>query len=112
MVRIELALTEGQVRAALHAEHESVRNLLHHQIHQLRHALESHGLGVERLTVQTTQGGNTSSTTQQQQQGGSDEGRSRGAFDQSTPGGQQPADDGEPGPDNRLGFQENFEEVA
>jgi len=106
VVRIELAMTDGQVRAAFHVEHESVRTLLNHQIHQLRHALESQGLVVERLIVHTTPWNNTST---QEEQGGANDGRSRGGFAQSSRE-QQGKGEGEMG--TQDDFQQAFEEVT
>ena len=106
VVRIELAMTDGQVRAAFHAEHESVRTLLNHQIHQLRHALESQGLVVERLTVHAAPWNNTSA---QEEQGEANDGRSRGGFGQSSRE-QQGKGKGEMG--TQDDFQQAFEEVT
>src|SRR5690606_3609689 len=50
-VRIQMEVVRGVVTAQLTAEHDSVRTLLTHQISQLRHALESQGLVVDRLDV-------------------------------------------------------------
>ena len=53
VVRIEVQIDAGVVRVRFHAEHESIRTLLTHQLQHLRQTLEGHGLVVERLDVQT-----------------------------------------------------------
>jgi len=77
-VRIQLEINNGVVRAEFSAEQSSVRNLLTQQMGQLRAALESHGLSVERLVAQTLNNHPSSGSAP----GGSDEapneGRSRG----------------------------------
>lgn len=77
-VRIQLEINNGVVRAEFSAEQSSVRNLLTQQMGQLRAALESHGLSVERLVAQTLNNHPSSGAAP----GGSDEapneGRSRG----------------------------------
>ncbi len=78
VVRVQMRIDQGTVVAQLQAEHESVRTLLNHQLGQLRSALESHGLTVDKLDVQTLP---TPSSENGTDQSGPD-GRSRGRFDQ------------------------------
>lgn len=86
MVRIDLEIRDGAVNAQLHAEHESVRHLLAHQLRHLRQALERQGLVVERLTVQTEQvPAQTESSEQQPWREDSADGRSRGRFAEQPP---------------------------
>lgn len=76
VVRVEVEIDAGAVRARFIAEHESVRTLLTHQLQHLRQALQSQGLAVERLEVQTQ----TQHADAEAQARGDDtaEGRSRG----------------------------------
>jgi len=71
------------VSARFTTEHESVRSLLGHEMNQLRGALESRGLVVDRLEVQVQQSGPAAyaGTSQQQADSGAGgDGRSRGQF--------------------------------
>ena len=52
-VRIELQMRGGSLAASFHAESEPARAMLLQQMSHLRRALESQGLSVERLSVQT-----------------------------------------------------------
>jgi|GEM_PF-2209725 len=91
-VRIQMQITGTNVSAAFHAESTSAQSLLTTQLAQLRSALESKGMTVERLSVQplaaTTSSNNTNqsqnqSDTQQQnqaQQQSAGDGRSRGQY--------------------------------
>ena len=88
-VRIQLQLSSGSVSASFHAEGASARSMLTQQLSQLRTALESQGLNVERLNVQPMQQTSQSSLQQQNQQSTAD-GRSRGQY---TGQQQQPNDD-------------------
>ncbi|MBI1336388.1 MAG: hypothetical protein GC164_05440 [Phycisphaera sp.] len=89
VVRIQMQVADGVVRAQLTTEQDSVRDLLTHRIGQLRHVLESKGLSVERLDVQTATPATAS--PQHAQSGHMDhqgepqnpnDGRSRGQFGQ------------------------------
>ncbi len=82
-VRIDLSVQNGVVSASLTAEHEAVRNLLGQDLGQLKSALESRGLTVGRLEVQTQAppAQAPSGPTPQQNYAGGD-GRSRGQFTQ------------------------------
>ena len=92
-VRIELELHGARVNAQFHAQTDSARQMLTQQLSQLRQALESQGLTVERLGAQTmlssTSQANSQQTQQQGQQGSAsyseaeaspNEGRSRGEY--------------------------------
>ncbi|MEM9347910.1 MAG: flagellar hook-length control protein FliK [Planctomycetota bacterium] len=91
-VRIQMQITGTNVSASFHAESTSAQTLLTTQLAQLRSALESKGMSVDRLSVQpmaaTTAGQNTNqsqnqSDTQQQgqsQQQSANDGRSRGQY--------------------------------
>ena len=84
IVRIEMQINGGAVSAQLHTELAEARTLLDQQLGQLRHALETHGLTVEKLAVQTmTQEGSAFTTQRDAEQ--SPDGRSRG---HNTAGGQ------------------------
>jgi flagellar hook-length control protein FliK len=52
-VRIQMQVHQSHVTASLQVEQDSVNALLSHRLGQLRHALESQGLVVDRLEVQT-----------------------------------------------------------
>lgn len=82
-VRVQLELADGVVRADLTAEREGVRQLLTHQLHHLRQSLESHGLVVDRLQVQSP--GAASEHPSARPDGGTEDGRSRGQFAQQQP---------------------------
>lgn len=81
LVRIELAVANGAASVRFQADDESVRSLLSHQMSSLRHALERHGLSVERMDVQQAP---ASASPDRQGDGspwnGQDNGRSRGQF--------------------------------
>jgi flagellar hook-length control protein FliK len=78
-VRIQLHVHGATVTANFQAETESARSLLTNQMAQLRHALESHGLTVDRLSVQSSNS-NSSSAFGNQADESSAEGRSRGEY--------------------------------
>lgn len=117
-VRIQMQITGTNVSASFHAESASAQTLLTTQLAQLRTALESKGMNVERLSVQplaaTAQSNNANqsqnqSDTQQQgqsQQQNAGDGRSRGQYS-SDSSGQQSSDqqqDGTPGQQAPRGF--------
>lgn len=81
-VRIQMQLQDGAVRAQIESSHPNVRALLDQQLGQLRSALESQGLTVERLVTQTLPAGQASDASSQQDQDPAADGRSRGAFEQ------------------------------
>lgn len=108
-VRIQLQITGTNVSASFHAESASAQTLLTNQLAQLRSALESKGLSVDRLSVQplattastnnANQGQNQSDTQQQgqSQQQNAGDGRSRGQYNGGSSGQQssdQQQDDG------------------
>ena len=80
-VRSQLEVTEGVVRAQLWTENVSVQSLLRQQVGHLHNALESHGLTIDRLEVQTMQQNSSSFIPDQtDEQNIEDEGRSRGRY--------------------------------
>jgi len=101
-VRIQMQITGTNVSATFHAESASAQTLLTNQLAQLRSALESKGMSVDRLSVQplaataSTNNANQSqnqSDAQQQdssQQQSAGDGRSRGQYSGSS--GQQSSD--------------------
>ena len=111
MVRIELQISAGTIRAAFVAEQESARALLHGHIDQLRHALQGHGLNVDRLNVQTMQSNDSTTDTEQQAGDSPADGRSRGAFDDSGRRAEGP-EGADPEPDGQAAFQQTLNAVA
>jgi flagellar hook-length control protein FliK len=100
-VRIQMQMDDGVVRAQLVTQSAAARDLLSQQLAELRQALQSQGLVVERLSVHTMTSGQTS-LSQQHAGDGADEhgqtpsdGRSRGQY--AGDGGSQPDDRDEPG---------------
>ncbi|MBB6430742.1 flagellar hook-length control protein FliK [Algisphaera agarilytica] len=89
-VRIQLNLQGSNVSAQFHAETDSAQRLLTQQLGQLRSSLESQGLNVEKLGVQSMSSSSNSSSLQQQANSDSQQsqtnadGRSRGQFNQSS----------------------------
>lgn len=63
VVRVRMTIEHGFVRAQIEAETEPARQLLTQQIGQLRQALHGHGLGVEKLEVQSMPQGSSSQDT-------------------------------------------------
>ncbi len=95
-VRIQLDLSGGTVTARFHAETDNGRQLLQQQLGQLRQSLESQGLSVDRLSVQTMSSSNSNTgfnQDAQQDQAGND-GRSRGQFFNQGGSSQRGRDDG------------------
>jgi flagellar hook-length control protein FliK len=89
MVRVQMQVQDGVVRAQLTAEHDSVRDLLNQQLGHLRTALESHGLTVDRLDVQTAPRAPGSTLGGQQSEQAPQDGRSRGQYTRQDTGGGQ-----------------------
>jgi flagellar hook-length control protein FliK len=111
-LRIEMSVKDGVVTARMSAEMESARTLLQSQVAQLRHALQSQGLSVDRLEVQTltnTQQPSFSSRGDDSQQAAHD-GRSRGRFDGSGAGGGREQRGNERG--GRSSFRDAMGEAA
>ncbi len=93
VVRIELQVNHGTVNAQLHAEHESARTLLNQQLSQLRQALETQGLTVDRLLVQTlATSDNAPLTPDRDGDQTNHDGRSRGQHPGGNTGGQDRGD--------------------
>ncbi|MEM6749878.1 MAG: flagellar hook-length control protein FliK [Planctomycetota bacterium] len=68
-VRIQLQVSGQQVSAQFHAEQASARGMIQNQLHQLRAALESQGLTVDRFGVQPLNGASAGQGAQAQTQG-------------------------------------------
>lgn len=114
-VRIQMQITGTSISASFHAESSSAQTLLTNQLAQLRSALESKGMSVDRLTVQplatttASQNANQSQNQSQndaQQQGqgqqhSAGDGRSRGQY--SGDSSRQQSSDSQQ--DNRSGQQ-------
>lgn len=83
MVRIELQLAEGSVRAQITTQTDAARELLTRDLTQLRESLHRHGLTVEKLEVQVS-APSPSDAGQQAMDHGND-GRSRGRDSQPQP---------------------------
>jgi flagellar hook-length control protein FliK len=86
-VRIRLELNQTTVRASIDTASESVRTLLQQHANQLHSALASHGLTVEQLQVQTQP-----DLSGRQDRSASDDGRSKGSFQQNPQQQQTPGD--------------------
>lgn len=102
-VRIQLQMQGTSVTARFHAEGDGARHLLQQQLGQLRASLESHGLTVDRLSVQTMTGSSASQFSGADSDSASSDGRSRGQFTQQQGGRQSSPDqssDGRPQPDD------------
>ncbi|MCC7205374.1 MAG: flagellar hook-length control protein FliK [Phycisphaeraceae bacterium] len=84
LVRIQMQVRDGVVRAEIFTEHASARSLLADGLTELRQALQSHGLSVDRLGVQTmtTTSSSPWSDSPGRMNAGQDGGRSRGSFSQ------------------------------
>lgn len=80
-VRVQLDIHQGAVRAEIASEHPAVRAMLSGQLGQLRAALESHGLSVDRLVTQALPSSGEPDAPQQQGHQSAADGRSRGSFD-------------------------------
>lgn len=81
-VRIQMQLTGSVLSASMHTETASAHQMLTQQLGQLRASLETQGLTVERLHVQTMQQAQPGNASEQngdsEQQQQHNEGRSRG----------------------------------
>ena len=113
-VRVQLEINDGSVRAAFQAEQPAVRTLLSQQMSQLRQALQSHGLQVDRLDVQTMQSEDNSTNTESNSDDVADDGRSRGSFEdanrQDDADGQSPQ--GSTQQDEPASFEQTLNAVA
>ncbi len=99
IVRIEMQMNEGVIRAQLVTQYTSARDLLSQRLGELRQALEGQGLVVERLSVQSMSTSASGAMSQPGQDGreghdaqGGAEGRSRGQY--AGGGGQRREGDG------------------
>ncbi len=113
-VRIEMQVSNGTVSATLQSEQPQVRELLHQQLAQLRHGLESHGLNVERLQVQGPPNHHNFGDTSSDHRAPSDDGRSRGHFTDGGSGREQDdSRDGRRNPSSpRFAFADLINELA
>ncbi|MCC7408994.1 MAG: flagellar hook-length control protein FliK [Phycisphaeraceae bacterium] len=84
LVRIQIQISQGVVRAEIFTEHASARSLLADGLTELRQALQGHGLSVDRLGVQTmtTTSPSPGPESSGRMNAGQDGGRSRGSFSQ------------------------------
>lgn len=79
VVKIDMQVRAGVVTATFHAEHPSIQNLLSHEMGQLRQALQSQGMVVDRLEVRVRDATDANAARQDQSNGESpSDGRSRG----------------------------------
>ena len=125
-VRIQMQITGTSVSASFHAESASAQTLLTTQLAQLRSALESKGMNVERLTVQplattassqnANQGQNQSDSQQQGQgqQHNAGDGRSRGQYSGNGSGQQSsdPQQDSGSNPQAPRGFFDRLSDAS
>jgi flagellar hook-length control protein FliK len=81
-LRVRVEMEGGVVSAKFEVANDQVRSLLQEHMGSLRTALEGQGLSVQQLQVQTTP---SAQPSEQQQNSASDDGRSRGQYQQ--PGG-------------------------
>jgi flagellar hook-length control protein FliK len=126
-VRIQMQITGTSVSASFHAESASAQTLLTNQLAQLRSALESKGMSVERLHVQPmatsasqnanhSQSQNQSDAQQQSQsqQQNAGDGRSRGQYsgDSSRQQSQDQQQDNGSAQQARRGFFDRLHDAA
>jgi hypothetical protein len=117
VVRIQMRLEHGTFNAQIQTESESVSALLKDHLGQLKQAVETQGLVVERLQVQTVSPG-TTSFSDRQSDGSEGDGRSRGGLTSGGQGqdGRQPdrgrEDDGRDDPVMRREAEEALNMVA
>ena len=94
IIRVEMQIDQATVRAQLIAEHESARSLLTQQLGELRRALHSQGLIVDRLEVQTMSSSPPHSASDRGDAQQDADGRSRGQFARGGQGSRQDHPDG------------------
>lgn len=94
-LRVSIALNKGTLTAQFETSTDSVRDLLSNHIDKLRSALESQGITVDRLAVQTQAPQQASSQTGAQSSAGSSnhDGRSAGGYEQNRRGTQRDSTD-------------------
>lgn len=124
-VRIQMQITGTNVSASFHAESASAQTLLTTQLAQLRSALETQGMNVERLSVQPltstaqSQSGSQSQNDANNQQGqqmgqqsSANDGRSRGQYSSQGEGGRHEDDaGGKPGLQRDRSFRGFFDRL-
>ena len=81
-VRVQMLMGRGTVSVDIHTAHESVRTLLSHQLGQLRHMLETQGLAVDKLQVQSSSNETFDFLSEQQTKEAPDDGHSQGQYTQ------------------------------
>jgi len=110
MVRVQMSIQNGVVQAQLQAETPEARNMLTQQLSQLRDALQSQGLTVERLQVQSPNSSQDANLTNQDQQQsgnqGSADSRSRGYAQQEN------RDQPESGQQRATSFSDQLEQTV
>jgi len=94
-VRIELQMSGTTLSAAFHTETASAMSLINRQLDQLRTSLETQGLNVDKVTVQTMPGAQNQADAGQQQDGErqNNNGRSGHPGSQRDRGGDPESDD-------------------
>lgn len=95
VVRVHMNIQDGTVRAQFATSTNEARHLLQQNLPMLRQSLESHGLTVDRVQIQTMPSQSQSETQnqQQQQQQHMSDGRSQGQYTQQHQRQQQQNDD-------------------
>jgi|GEM_PF-6566630 len=93
MVRVTMNLRNGVVSASFVAENNSVSDMLSNQMGHLRNALQSHGLTIDRIDVNTRTQSTTFSNAQQQFEDATSDGRSRGQYERQNQSGRQSSPD-------------------
>lgn len=124
-VRIQMQVTGTNVSATFHAESATAQTLLTQQLSQLRHALESQGMQVDKLSVQPlapaahSQNASQNQNDQQQQQSQSqqqsaNDGRSRGQYSGDGSGNRSSngRGDGEAGRQSPRGFFDQLNDAG
>ncbi|MFN3166326.1 MAG: flagellar hook-length control protein FliK [Phycisphaeraceae bacterium] len=127
-VRIQMQITGTSVSASFHAESASAQTLLSQQLGQLRTALESQGMNVEKLSVQPLASASASNNagqsqnnnqnddnTQQQNQAqnqSANDGRSRGQYSGSSDPRQQGQDAATQQHQAQRGFFDQLEDAS
>jgi flagellar hook-length control protein FliK len=126
-VRIQMQITGTNVSASFHAESASAQTLLSQQLGQLRTALETQGMNVDKLSVQPlasasqtssanqSQNNNPNDNAQQQNQAqnqSANDGRSRGQYSGSSDQRGQDPDTPTQQHQARRGFSDQLEDAA
>ena len=114
LVRIQVQIDQGTVVAQLLAEQDSARSLLQQQLGQLRQALETHGLTVDKIDVQSLPQ-DTNKLGQEGDRSHHDspaDGRSRGHLNQSSKDKQETNDQQSQAKHDEWRFEKMLNEVG